>query len=81
MIDNDTCVYSATGYVVNLGKKLGKMAIRSSYGATPTTGKWMRGTYLEFTNPQPGYAAQFWATADGIGAAAKWAKAGNMTAV
>ena len=81
VIDNDTCVYSATGYVVNLGKKLGKMAIRSSYGATPATGKWMRGTYLEFTNPLPGYAAQFWATADGIGAAAKWAKAGNMTAV
>jgi hypothetical protein len=79
VINNNNCTYSATGFVVNRGSKFAGVTVKSSFGATPTTGKWMRGTCCEFTNPSAGFPNQYWATADGIGAAANWAKVGNLS--
>jgi len=79
IINNDNCIYTAAGFIANLGSKLSKVILRSSSGSIPAAGKWMRGTTLEFTNPSIGFSNIYYATADGIGAAAAWAKGGNLS--
>lgn len=78
MVDSDTCVFSGSGYVVDLGPKYGNVVAKSISGTIPTTGLWMRGTRLEFSNPSTGFPNQYWATANGIGVAATWANSGNL---
>jgi hypothetical protein len=78
MVDSDTCTFTGSGYVVNLGAKYGDVVLKSVSGASPTTGLWMRGTRLEYSNPAVGFPNQYWATANGIGVAATWANSGNL---
>lgn len=78
VIDGDTCLYSGTGAVVDLGSRLSTATIKSSYGTVPTTGLWQHGMQLEFTLPAPGYPNRYWATSTGVGAAANWAHLGKL---
>lgn len=79
VVDSDTCTFSGSGYVVDLGPKYGDAVLKSAAGSTPSTGLWMRGTRLEFTNPALGFPNQYWATANGIGSSANWGDSGNLT--
>ena len=79
VIDSDTCTFSGTDYVVDLGSKYGSVAVKSATNALPTTGLWMKGTNAEFSSPSTGSPNMYWATANGIGAAANWAHSGNLT--
>lgn len=77
VVDLNTCAFSGSGFVVNLGEKFGDVMVKSTYGAIPSSGKWMRGTRLEH-DPSTPYPNQYWATVDEVGVAANWAKVGNL---
>ena len=77
VINNNNATYSGTGYIANLGGKFGRVVVRSTFGATPVGGKWMRGTEVEFTSPSVGFPNKYWATADGNAPA--WAKIGGLS--
>lgn len=79
VINSDNCVYPVVGFVANLGNKLSRVSLKSSTGIIPSFGKWMRGTVLEFTNPAKGFPNIYYATADGVGPSANWAKNGNLS--
>jgi hypothetical protein len=79
VIDSDTCTFTGTGYIVDLGSKYGDVNVKSATNVLPTTGLWMKGTKAEFSSPSTGAPNQYWATANGIGSAANWAHSGNLT--
>lgn len=78
MVDADTCTFSGSGYVVDLGSRYGDVVLKSAGGGIPATGLWMRGTRLEFSVPSLGFPNQYWATANGTGTAANWGNSGNL---
>jgi len=78
VIYHDTCSYTNTAYVANRSSGFGEFILRSTGGATPTTGKWYQGTIFQRTSPASGAPAVFYATASGVGVAAAWKSNGNL---
>jgi hypothetical protein len=77
VLNLNNCTFSGSGYVVNLDSKFGDVMVKSTFGAIPSTGLWMRGTRLEHDSTL-GFPNQYWATANGIGTAANWGHSGNL---
>lgn len=79
IINHDGCTYSGSEYVVDFFGNDAECILRSGTTTTPTTGKFARGTQFALTLPSSATPALWYATANGVGAAAAWKHQGNLS--